>query len=206
MIGLQFDRRHDVVSAPRTIFVQFIVFIIALLLIANMPARAAASSTIPSSASVSLDIQPGIVDVEVQANSTNNRFNITNVGGTVNSTVITYQPSHGTVVISGTTLIYTPTPGYGGPDSFGYFIFLANGAAMVGGVNLFVVPNSMEILTRSLSAGAVGIDYYQTIVAAGAMVPIVSKSHRAVYPPVSIWLTTDRCRVYRTRQAWLSLP
>ena len=57
--------------------------------------------------------------------STNNRFNpVLLAGGPVTGAGISSQPSHGTLSVKTGTfiLLYTPTPGYVGLDSFNYYI------------------------------------------------------------------------------------
>ncbi len=57
------------------------------------------------------------------------------------------QPTNGTVTLSPTgDMVYTPTPGYSGPDSFTYTITDANGATDTATVYLTVAPNNNVIL------------------------------------------------------------
>ncbi|UYY57372.1 Ig-like domain-containing protein [Sphingomonas sp. S2-65] len=75
--------------------------------------------------SYSLTIAPqapvaGAVSATVAYNSTNNPITPTLSGGATSSVAIASAPAHGTATASGTTIAYTPTPGYIGADSFTY--------------------------------------------------------------------------------------
>ncbi len=54
---------------------------------------------------------------------------VLNTSGQVTSVALVGAPSHGTAVVSGTTITYTPTSGYVGPDSFTYTATNAKGTS-----------------------------------------------------------------------------
>lgn len=60
-----------------------------------------------------------LVSATVAYDSGANTVTLDFSGGTAPTSVtVATQASHGTAVASGTTITYTPTPGYAGPDSF----------------------------------------------------------------------------------------
>jgi uncharacterized repeat protein (TIGR01451 family) len=63
--------------------------------------------------------------------------NDTGLGDTPTSITAT-KPPHGTVTITGTTVVYTPDPGYRGPDAFSYTITDADGQTTTATVDVTV--------------------------------------------------------------------
>ncbi|MFG6489634.1 putative Ig domain-containing protein [Roseateles sp. BYS78W] len=61
-------------------------------------------------------------------------------GGPAVTLVVTVQPSHGTAVLNGTTVTYTPVAGYAGPDSFSYAAGNASGTSQPAAVAITVLP------------------------------------------------------------------
>ncbi|SFO47618.1 conserved repeat domain-containing protein/gliding motility-associated C-terminal domain-containing protein [Chitinophaga sp. YR627] len=63
------------------------------------------------------------------------------------SVEIVTQPAHGTVVVNEDgTIVYTPTPGYNGPDSFTYRVQDQNGSwSNVATVNMNIVPDEITV-------------------------------------------------------------
>ena len=74
---------------------------------------------------VSITVTPslpvvGDVTITVPVNSVNYLIPVNLSGGVANSVAVTTAPGHGTVMVSGTSIRYTPTAGYSGGDSFTY--------------------------------------------------------------------------------------
>ncbi|MDS4022032.1 MAG: Ig-like domain-containing protein, partial [Candidatus Competibacter sp.] len=72
------------------------------------------------------------VTINVLANDSGTGLTVTGVGA----------PSHGTATISGNAILYTPTAGYIGPDSFGYTIRDATGQTASATVAVTVTPST----------------------------------------------------------------
>jgi hypothetical protein len=64
-------------------------------------------------------------------------------GDVLSITAVT-QPSHGTTSIMGTTILYTPAPGYSGADSFVYTITDGNGGFASAVVTVTVTPTGAD--------------------------------------------------------------
>ena len=65
------------------------------------------------------------------------------------SFAVSDQPDHGTLSGSGAALTYTPTPGYGGPDSFAVRVTDIFGAAATSTVSATVVPPPLDLKTEA---------------------------------------------------------
>ncbi len=63
-------------------------------------------------------------------------------------------PAHGTATISGTAILYTPTVGYSGPDSFGYTVRDANGQTASTTVSVTVTSNPLIAVADSATTPA----------------------------------------------------
>jgi hypothetical protein len=62
-------------------------------------------------------------------------------GAALQSLLIAINPTHGTVAVTGSTVVYTPTAGYTGSDQFSYTIVTANGQSTAA-VYVSVFPGS----------------------------------------------------------------
>ncbi len=81
---------------------------------------------------VSVQVQPPVanpVSKTVAYNSTNNNVPLSISGGAATSVAVSTAAGHGTATASGTTISYTPTTGYSGPDSFYYTASNAGGTS-----------------------------------------------------------------------------
>lgn len=72
------------------------------------------------------------------------------------------QPSHGTTTFTGSAVTYQPSPGYGGPDSFGYSISDGRGGVANATVNVSVnrppiVGNDSTIVTENMGNYPIGV-------------------------------------------------
>ncbi|MHC1654666.1 putative Ig domain-containing protein [Stenotrophomonas maltophilia] len=87
-------------------------------------------------------------------------------GGVAASVAIGTQAAHGTATATGTTITYTPTAGYAGPDSFTYTATNAGGTSAPATVTLTVSPPTVTYAPASPAAGTVGAAYSQSLAGA----------------------------------------
>jgi len=109
----------------------------------------------------------------VSANSRNNVINYPYSGGTPSALTVTQSPAHGSAVVNGATLSYTPDAGYSGNDSLSYQLSNSGGTSSPATLSLTV---SRASLTLSPAAGALpaatqGENWSQTITATGGSAP-----------------------------------
>ena len=83
----------------------------------------------------------GAVSATVAANSSANPITLSLGGGAATSVTVSSAASHGTATASGTSITYTPTAGYSGPDSFTYTATNASGTSSPGMVSITVTPS-----------------------------------------------------------------
>lgn len=76
------------------------------------------------------------------------------VGGTYTSVAVPSGPSHGSTSISGTTITYTPTANYSGPDSFTYTATNSSGTSAVATVSITVA--SLSAFTQTIQVTGSG--------------------------------------------------
>jgi YD repeat-containing protein len=74
----------------------------------------------------------------VAGGSSNNPIALMLSGGAASSINITTNPTHGTLTVTGTSVVYTPTAGYSGGDSFQYTATNASGTSSAATVALTV--------------------------------------------------------------------
>lgn len=108
----------------------------------------------------------------VASNSANNNVTLS-ITGTVTSVAVMSGASHGTAIASGTSISYTPAPGYYGTDSFTYSASNSSGPSGTATANITVTAGT---LTMSPAAGAlpptaVGAAYSQSFSASGGTTP-----------------------------------
>ncbi|NTI26448.1 tandem-95 repeat protein [Rhizobium rhizogenes] len=113
----------------------------------------------------------GSVTATVAQNSSNNAITLNITGGAATSVAVGTQASHGTAIASGTSISYTPTPGYAGADSFTYTASNADGTSAPATVSVTVSAPSISLSPPSLPAGAVATAYGQTLTASGGTGP-----------------------------------
>ncbi|WP_332676496.1 putative Ig domain-containing protein [Brevundimonas sp.] len=107
------------------------------------------------------------VSATVAYNSTGNPITLNITGGAAVSVATPGLPSHGTVNVVGTTITYTPTTNYGGPDSFTYTATNAGGTSAAATVTITVSPPTITVSPTTLPNGTTGVAYSQAITAAG---------------------------------------
>ncbi|ATN37805.1 hypothetical protein ACO34A_29015 (plasmid) [Rhizobium sp. ACO-34A] len=115
----------------------------------------------------------GPVSVTVAANSTANPIGLDISGGAPATVAVVTQPSHGAAVASGTTITYTPAPGYSGPDWFTYTATNASGTSTEAPVTITVTAPTLVFSPASgaLPDGMAGTPYNQTITASQGTAP-----------------------------------
>ncbi|MFB2567003.1 putative Ig domain-containing protein [Rhizobium sp. IMFF44] len=109
----------------------------------------------------------GAVSATVSHGSTSNTITLNLSGGAASSVAVGTQASHGTATASGTSITYTPTASYSGPDSFTYTATNAAGTSSPATVTITVNPATITLGPATLTSGAVGTAYSQTVSASG---------------------------------------
>ena len=92
-------------------------------------------------------------------------------GGPAASLAITTPPSHGSAVVSGTTITYQPTAGYAGADSFAYTATNATATSAPATVSVTVQDPVITITPSGSFSGAVATPYSQTFTFNGGAQP-----------------------------------
>jgi len=103
--------------------------------------------------------------------STNNPITLNITGGTPQTVAVGTQATHGTATAVGTTISYTPTAGYGGPDSFTYTATNTAGTSAPATVTITVNPPTITVNPATLPNPVTGIFYSQTVTASGGTGP-----------------------------------
>jgi len=113
----------------------------------------------------------GPVSATVAANSADNAIDLDLSGGTAESVAIVEGAEHGTASADGTTITYTPTPGYSGPDSFTYAATNSAGTSDPATVSITVSAPTTLVLTPAggaLPDAMAGAAYSAGVSASGA--------------------------------------
>ncbi|EPD42980.1 hypothetical protein HMPREF9701_01231 [Delftia acidovorans CCUG 274B] len=113
----------------------------------------------------------GPVSATVAANSSSNPITLNLSGGAAASVAVASAASHGTATASGTSITYTPTAGYSGPDSFTYSATNATGTSSPATVSITVSAPTIALTPTSLPNGTTGSSYSTTLSASGGMAP-----------------------------------
>ncbi len=120
-----------------------------------------------ASQSMTMKIAPNPTDVTatVAANSSGTAIALA-LSGSEAVTAVS-APNHGTAVVSGSALTYTPTVGYSGADSFAYTVTdNASGLSNTATVSVTVSAPVLSISPSTLAGGTVGTAYSQVLSAA----------------------------------------
>ena len=96
------------------------------------------------------------VSTTVVQNSTNNPVTLNIYGGTPTGVAVSTAPSLGTASASGTSITYSPRPGYCAPDSFKYTATNSYGTSYPATVSVTCVPAAGAVLFSSSTAGSWG--------------------------------------------------
>lgn len=109
------------------------------------------------------------VSAIVAYNSSANPITLNLTGGAAASVAVASQGTHGTATASGTSITYTPTAGYAGPDSFTYTATNAGGTSVPATATITVSPPTLSMTPASgaLPSATVGAAYNQTFTASG---------------------------------------
>jgi len=131
-----------------------------------------------ATANYSMTIDPlpppvaGPVSMTVNYNSTLNAATLSLSGGPTASVAVPTAPLHGATLISGTTIRYTPTIGYNGPDSFTYTATNAGGTSAPATVSVTMTAPTVTVSPSGSSLNATTISAFsQSFSASGGSGP-----------------------------------
>ena len=134
------------------------------------------------------------VNQTVAYGSSNNTINLS-VTNSPTSVAVATQPSHGTVIVSGTTITYTPTVGYSGSDSFTYTATNAGGTSAAATVNITVTAltvTSAVVGTKTFTVGTAITPFNPiTIITAGVTPYVYSIDTSSGKPSLPTGLSID---------------
>jgi len=106
------------------------------------------------------------VSTTVAHGSTSNPVTLNITGGAPTGVAIATQATHGTATASGTSITYTPSASYSGPDSFTYTATNAGGTSAPATVTVTVSNPTVTYGPSSPAGGTVGTAYSQTLASA----------------------------------------
>jgi hypothetical protein len=111
------------------------------------------------------------VSASVAGGTSDNAITLSLSGGTAESVTVASDPAHGTATASGTTILYTPTSGYVGTDSFTYTATNAAGTSAPATISITVTSTAEAIVLTpdggALDEAMAGEDYSVAISASG---------------------------------------
>ncbi|ALB57031.1 autotransporter domain-containing protein (plasmid) [Cronobacter universalis] len=122
----------------------------------------------------------GNVSAQVAANSQDNPIALALSGGTATAVNLVTAPQHGTLIISGTSVTYTPLAGYSGSDSFTYNASNSAGTSANATASLTITaPAAVTISPASgaLAPATVGSAWSQNVSVAGGTAPYTWTAH-----------------------------
>jgi uncharacterized protein YhjY with autotransporter beta-barrel domain len=108
----------------------------------------------------------GPVSATVAYNSTSNPITLNITGPTATGVAVGTAPAHGTATASGTSITYTPTTGYAGPDTFTYTASNGAGSSTPANVTITVSPPTIVYAPTNPPSGTVGVAYSQSLASA----------------------------------------
>lgn len=108
----------------------------------------------------------GPVSATVAYNSTSNPITLNITGPAATGVAVGTQAAHGTATASGTSITYTPTTGYAGPDSFTYTASNGAGSSSPATVTITVSPPTIVYAPANPPSGTTGLAYSQSIASA----------------------------------------
>lgn len=110
----------------------------------------------------------GNVSATVAYGSSNNTITLALSGGAPNSIAVATQAAHGIASPSGpASIIYTPSSGYAGPDSFSYIATNASGTSSPATVTITVLSPTINYAPSNPPSGRAGAAYSQSVAGAG---------------------------------------
>ena len=93
-------------------------------------------------------------------------------GASATSVMIVAPAAHGAAAVSGAGIVYTPSAGYFGPDSFTYVASGTGGTSASASISITVSPPVIAIIPAVLSNGQIGTAYSAALSATGGTAPI----------------------------------
>lgn len=124
------------------------------------------------------------VSATVAYGSAGNPITLNITGGAPNSVSVASAASHGTATASGTSITYTPTASYAGPDSFTYTATNGSGTSAPATVTITVSSPTISYAPSSPPAGTLGAAYSQSLaVASGGAAPYSYALVSGALPP-----------------------
>jgi len=93
------------------------------------------------------------------------------INGVPATVAVVAAPAHGTAVISGNGIQYTPNPGYAGADRFSYRASDAFSTSAPAEVSITVSPPAVALTQATLAEGSTSATYSQTLHATGGAEP-----------------------------------
>ncbi|MNK69476.1 putative Ig domain protein [compost metagenome] len=113
----------------------------------------------------------GNVSATVAYGSSANPITLNLSGGAATSVAVASAASHGAATSSGTSITYTPTAGYVGPDSFTYTASNGIGTSAPATVSITVGVPTVSLTPASLPNATAETPYSATVTAAGGTAP-----------------------------------
>jgi len=114
----------------------------------------------------------GAASLAVAYNSSLNPVTLALSGGTATSVAVSTAPTHGTTSVSGTTIKYTPTTGYNGPDSFQYTATNAGGTSSPATVSVTMAAPTVVVSPSGTTLSATTVSAFsQAFSASGGTGP-----------------------------------
>jgi uncharacterized protein YhjY with autotransporter beta-barrel domain len=108
----------------------------------------------------------GAVSATVAYGSSSNPITLNITGAPAASVAVGTAPAHGAATATGTSITYTPTAGYAGPDSFTYTATNGAGTSSPATATITVSPPALVYAPANPVAGTDGVAYSQSIAGA----------------------------------------
>ncbi|WP_193317196.1 putative Ig domain-containing protein [Janthinobacterium sp. FT14W] len=113
----------------------------------------------------------GAVSATVAYGSSATPITLNLSGGAATSVAVASAASHGTATVSGTSITYTPTAGYAGPDSFSYKASNGSGTSAEAIVTITVGNPSISLTPATLPNPTAEAAYTATLAVTGGTAP-----------------------------------
>ncbi|MFN3887311.1 MAG: beta strand repeat-containing protein [Aquabacterium sp.] len=122
--------------------------------------------------------------------SANNTLSLNITGGTPASLSIVTPPTHGSAVVTGATLQYTPAAGYAGPDSLAYTASNSTGTSGTATVSITVSSPTITATPGTADTATVGAPYSRTYTWGGGAAPYSGYQVQNLPAGLSVTATT----------------
>lgn len=106
------------------------------------------------------------VSATVAYGSAGNPITLNITGGAASSVSVATPPSHGSAIVAGTSISYTPNSSYAGPDSFTYTATNASGTSAPATVTITVASPTLLYAPSSPPPASVGVAYSHSLAVA----------------------------------------